>query len=64
MHDFYLLLLLLLVLLYLFIIIFFLGGGGGGGGYKSTRIFCMGVHDILSMYVWGVPNILGGYDIS
>ena len=38
------------------------GGGGGGGDTKSTRIFCMGVHDILS--VWGVPNILGGYDIS
>ena len=27
------------------------GGGGGGGGTKSARIFCMGVHDILS--VWG-----------
>ena len=34
---------------YIYIYIFF--GGGGGGGTKSTRIFCMGMHDILS--VWG-----------
>ena len=48
-----------------------MGGGGGGGGTKSTRIFCMGVHDILSVwgtkYPRGVQYILGyfvgGYNI-
>ena len=43
-----------------------------GGDTKSTRIFCMGVHNILSVggtkYPWGVRYILGyfvggGYNI-
>ena len=45
---------------------------GGGGDTKSTRIFCMGVHNILSVggtkYPRGVRYILGyfvggGYNI-
>ena len=46
--------------------------GGGGGDTKSTRIFCMGVHNILSVggtkYPRGLRYILGyfvggGYNI-
>ena len=37
--------------------------GGGGGDTKSTRIFCMGVHNILSVggtkYPRGLRYILG-----
>ena len=32
------------------------------GGTKYTRIFCMGIHNILN--VRGIPNILGGCNIS
>jgi len=32
------------------------------GVQKNTRIFCVGIHNILS--VRGIPNILGGCNIS
>ena len=35
---------------------------GNRRGTKNTRIFCMGIHNILS--VRGIPNILGGCNIS